>query len=132
MATKWLVMPVDETAKAEIGGDTTVEKWYDEKDGNGNVKGRGKDNQVTIQFATSGSWSSPGGWTSSVSLATTATDVPAQDLKDAIDAGIKAPQQYNDVDIVIVKVDYLQTGGFQFEAQVDGSWEDHYWEHPAT
>ncbi|MBZ0263817.1 hypothetical protein K8I28_04040 [bacterium] len=132
MPDKWLVMPVNDAAKAEIGGDATVEKWYDEKDGSGNVVGRGKDNQVTIQFATSGSWSSPGGWTSGVTLQTSGSSVAASNLKDAMDAGITAPPTNNNVDVVIVKVQYPVSGGFQFEAELDGDWEDHYHEHPDT
>ncbi len=102
-----------------IGGDSNAEAWMDSAD-NGKLTGRGKDNNVVIQFATGGTESSPS-WGPQIPLSSTGNDFDEDRLQDGIDAGFQTSlgDRY-----VLIQVTFAEGDNYQFEAYVDGSWEN--------
>ena len=98
MSTKRLI-PKGQAAKAQLGGSCLAKDWLNTQAGNPPViTGKGKDNSVDVEFAVSGSFETPA-WSSSYTLTTSGSDIPASVLENAISAGIKK-EGYN---VVLVR-----------------------------
>ncbi len=125
MAWKIWAYGIDSDAQSKLKNEFNANQWLGYAAGTPEtVIARAKSGTLQMQFATSGTWSSPGDWTTAVTVTTSDSSIPADDLSDAIDADIKAPEEYSNVGVILVKCTYTSGDG-EFEAKIDGNYEDY-------
>lgn len=121
MATLRMI-PKDLEAKNNLGGDCFASEWLNTQSGNpATVLGKGKNNTITFKLAVGGNFTSPQ-WSEEYSLPTTGGNVKAQDLQNAINAGLT----FRGFNIVLVSCDSSGSGTEDFYTVVNGKNENYY------
>ena len=126
MSQRLVDLPVNASAQASIGGFCNVEDWMDEEDTMGNVQARGVGEQVTVEFASSGTYASPNGWTPPINLPENADgNISAELLGELCDTGIQNAKS----DLVIVCRITGNKPTPDFNAKIEGSYGEDWASH---